>query len=122
MFAYDHVVGESGVEWHSTLYLANVLRRECDVECFKVGVQMFDLSPSDDREHIRDLLHNVGDSDCTVETFRSMYPRMNMHHVRLTSLDGLCANLGGYFLQHLDDLALVLSALPVGRDNRPSYM
>ena len=96
-------------------------RCECDVECFKVGVQMFDLTPSDDREHIRDLLHNVGDSDCTVEILQSICLRMYMRHVRLTSLDGLCANLGGYFLQHLDDLALVLSALPVGRDNRPSY-
>lgn len=60
---YYLVTGEANVERHRALDLPVVLWGERDVERGQVAGEVLDLAAADDREDIRDLLHDVRDSD-----------------------------------------------------------
>ena len=51
------------LERHRGLDLTDVRVGDCDVERLEVCVQVFDLSPTDDREDVRHFLHQVRNRD-----------------------------------------------------------
>ena len=59
----DEAAGEADVEGYGALDLLHVVLGEHDVEGLEVRVELLDLAPADDGEHVWDFLHDVRDGD-----------------------------------------------------------
>ena len=90
---YTVPVRHARLERKHALEVLNLLLRQRHIEGFAVRLELVDLAPANDGEHVRRLLHHVRDRDC---------------------LNILCTDLGRDLLEGLADLALVFGPLPGG--------
>lgn len=60
---HEVVVGEAMFEWQDTLNVRDVLRSQGDLESLDIAEEILYLAPTDDREDVGSLLHNVRNSD-----------------------------------------------------------
>ena len=58
---YDHVIREARFKGKHTLEILHLIGGEADLECFNVVVEMFNFSPTDNREDVRRLVHDIRD-------------------------------------------------------------
>ena len=60
---YEVVVGEAFAPRDNVVKISNLLFAQGNFKSFNVGMQMFNLAPADDREHIWNLLLDICDGN-----------------------------------------------------------
>ena len=115
---------EARVERKCILEELDLLVRERDVQRRNVCLQMLDLSPSDDREHMRRLVHDVGDRHLRVRLgVRTAISssRPPDPQITLTRLDARNSDLSRNLLQRFAHLALLFRPLPICASHHPAW-
>ena len=98
---YDHCDREARVERNYTFQVLDMLGAEYDLKCLEIGLEMLHFAASNDREHIRRFLHDIGNRD------RS---------------DVLCTDFFSDLVQRPANGPFCFVSLPLGTENRAALL